>query len=248
MRLGYIDTLPLQPNELFIIAESGSFSFEPLDKTEGLKVFHPNNDEDIHELVRFYSKFFKDLFNPDHSEKFHSKCITFFGGSFNPWHDGHLACTNLMEKYMGVDHELIIVPDISPWKNNQSISLLKRWNLFQNVLSKSEHLVYPDFLFQDQKNPTFHWISRLKKNREDLEVNLLIGFDSFCSLEKWYEARQLIKLLNGLYIASRNDIRTLRELKQAKYKDINPNLSIKFLGHHRHENVSSTQLRQHKHK
>ncbi len=248
MKLGYIERPHLQPIELFCLSKESDFSFEPIINSKGLEVFTPSSDSEIKQAIKFYSGYFLDLFNFETKSNFQAKELTFFGGSFNPWHNGHLACTHLMEKYLGPDHKLIIAPDINPWKNNQSIDLKKRWDLFSNVLKSSNYLVYPDFLFQDQKNPTYNWIKPLSQHREDLKLSLLIGFDSFCSLEKWYESDALLKLLNGIYIASRNDNRMLRELKQAKYQAINPHLTMSFLGHHKYENLSSTQLRQNNHK
>ena len=37
--------------------------------------------------------------------------VTFFGGSFNPWHRGHRECLNLC-----AEDEIMVVPDCNPWK------------------------------------------------------------------------------------------------------------------------------------
>ena len=40
-----------------------------------------------------------------------SSPVVFFGGSFNPWHDGRQACLDLCP-----NKNIVIVPDTNPWK------------------------------------------------------------------------------------------------------------------------------------
>ena len=162
------------------------------------------------------------------------KEVTFFGGSFNPWHQGHQACLDAFPK----DSKLIIVPDYNPEKdipnhaNNYYEELLKKTN-------KPSTEVYGGFLKEQKKNPTYFWVKELK----DIKVNLLMGADSFLSLKKWVEGEKLLKLLNKIYVVPRLiEENKLRE-EERILKAINPQIEIVFLNHHQFEHISSTEIR-----
>src|SRR5690606_25345137 len=98
-------------------------------------------------------------------------------------------------------------------------------------------------MLKPEPNPTVGWVLRLKRHRPDLRVHLLIGYDSFKSLDKWTQAEDLVKLLSGLYVVSRLEDDASHERDAAWCVLHNPNIKIQFVGHHPHEAVSSTKLR-----
>lgn len=166
--------------------------------------------------------------------------VMFFAGTFDPWHEGHRACLELAPK----DFPLIICPDRNPHKPVRSDDQLERYLALEKILPLQEGMhVYPGFLLKEGVNPTVNWVLRVKRNRPDLRLHLLMGHDSFASLSSWTQASELVKLLSGLQVVSRgeSDEQRMAALDWVTAQD--PQLKVKFLGHHSFENVSSTGLR-----
>ena len=188
----------------------------------------------------------------DHSENFApplsielplASDVVFFGGSFDPWHEGHTACIDLAPSEM----PLIVCPDRNPHK-----PIKKEDDIIQHFLGLKKKIVtstkrslhvHPGFLLKTDPNPTVGWVLKLKRHRPDLRVHLLMGYDSFKGLANWTQADDLIKLLNGVMVASRLEQDVMHENDSKWALTLNPHLQIRFLGHHPHEAVSSTALR-----
>jgi nicotinate-nucleotide adenylyltransferase len=162
------------------------------------------------------------------------KEVTFFGGSFNPWHEGHQACLDAFPK----NKKLIIVPDYNPEKDifdhskNYYDELLKR-------TMKPASEVYEGFIKEKKKNPTYYWIKEIK----DIKINLLMGADSFLNIKNWIEGKKLLNLLSTIYVVPRLVEDTKLKDEEKILHSINPNLEIIFLNHHPYEHISSTQIR-----
>ena len=170
-----------------------------------------------------------------------NKEFIFFAGSFNPWHEGHSECLRLMDG----SKPIIIIPDRNPEKDlsaNDNLDLEQLESKTQSI-NKSSFL-FNEFYLQNKKNPTSHWIEELKEEFPNNEISLLMGYDSFNSLDKWIKAHELINHLSHLYVASRLETNEQREKSKARLNKINPNLKIHFLGHHDFEEISSTQIRE----
>lgn len=170
--------------------------------------------------------------------------ICFFGGSFNPWHNGHRACVDLFQKSHKDDWKLILVPDNNPWKKNNEMLIEDKKEILKELQEHNPGIEIMDkFLLSNKQNPTYQWLSPLQIEKPETEFALLMGFDSFCSLPKWYESEALIKLLTKVFVASRQDSqeekqRVLDYLSQFKEQDF-----VTFLGHHAYEELSSTAMR-----
>ena len=81
-----------------------------------------------------------------------------------------------------------------------------------------------------------------KSFRLHLRIHLLMGYDSFKNLSTWTEAHDLIRLISGVAVASRLEQDAQHATDSAWALTHNPQLQIKFLGHHPYEKVSSTEL------
>lgn len=152
-----------------------------------------------------------------------------FPGSFNPWHDGHQACVDLLKD------KVCVLPDENPWKDQEKQRVLKR--VFDLAKAVQGAALYTGFIGKE-KNPTVRWLGRLRERRA-----LLMGADSFLSLHKWIEASRLLGDLEALYIASRQESEKDFQDQKKRLQQINPELKINFLGHHDFEKLSSTSIR-----
>lgn len=169
----------------------------------------------------------------------HSDSLTFYGGSFNPWHDGHRACIDLCP-----EKNIIVVPDYNPWKNQKQTGVGDqcRWKTFKDLallMIDTPYSFYPGFWGINRPNPTSEWISKVQAS----EINLIIGDDSFMSIEKWYKVKSLFDLLKKIYVVPRNlNEGVLRNHKKDLEKKFN--IMFEILGEHQFQNVSSTKIRE----
>jgi nicotinate-nucleotide adenylyltransferase len=171
------------------------------------------------------------------------KELVFFGGSFNPWHEGHSECLRLLQ----TDIPVIVIPDHNPYKElitDKDLNLDKLRDKISG-LRKNTYL-YTGFFDKNTKNPTAYWIKDLKQSLPQTKLSLLMGFDTFNALEKWIDAKELINNLSSLYIASRLENEEHRHKQIDVIHRINSNLLINFLGKHKYEDLSSTQIRENK--
>ena len=169
--------------------------------------------------------------------------VVFFGGSFDPWHEGHASCVDLLPK----DKKLIICPDRNPQKplkeiKNVATHFSELSHQIRSSCQRSIH-IHPGFFLMTDKNPTVTWVLRALHRRPDLRISLLMGYDSFRTLPQWIKAHDLLKLLHCVYVVSRleSDDDQIKDL--ALIKEINQELDVVFLGHHKHEDKSSTKIR-----
>jgi nicotinate-nucleotide adenylyltransferase len=162
--------------------------------------------------------------------------VTFYGGTFEPWHEGHLACLELCP----CDH-IVVVPDINPWKKVSSLEF-GPWSKFlelAQLLARTKYSIYPGFLSLTVGNPTASWLPRVKVEKK----NLLMGEDSFLSLLDWKDADLLLGNLNKVYVVPRKkDLLEVRQMVE-RVSELFPGLTIIQLEHHDYEEVSSTKLR-----
>ena len=154
--------------------------------------------------------------------------VCFYGGSFNPWHRGHLACLELCP-----EENILVVPDRNPWKDSRNWS----WDDYVNLchaLRETSCSVYPGFLY-GEGNPTVDWLPQT----EFKEKCLLLGADNFLSLEGWKEYLRLIDSLDVLYVVPRGD-RDYEEIT-AHLTEASPNLEIVILPRHPYEGLASSE-------
>ncbi len=171
-----------------------------------------------------------------------SEELIFFGGSFNPWHAGHTSCLLLAPD----NWPIIVIPDHNPFKDfvgagNKVSSLTE----IQAHLAKIKNTTYlfDEFLREDKKNPSHKWIAQIKKEYPNKKISLLMGFDTYISIDRWIKAKKVLNDLHALYIASRLDNEDVKHSQREVLHKINPELVIDFLGHHEHEELSSTKIR-----
>jgi nicotinic acid mononucleotide adenylyltransferase len=164
----------------------------------------------------------------------------FYGGSFNPWHEGHQACLSLLSQEL----TCFVLPDRNPHKEiHLSEAVPTIIELSYKARFGPHQFLVPTFLTLENANPTVDWIERLFSQHPQKKLSLLIGFDSFRNLTTWTRANTLILLLTRIYVAPRMEKDSERELIASELTKINSNLEIIFLDRHPFEKISSTDLR-----
>ena len=165
--------------------------------------------------------------------------IIFFGGSFNPWHKGHTNCIKLASKTT-----IIIIPDHNPFKEVTDFNeKLTSESQLQEIAKEHSAGIYLGFSKENKPNPTYNWIVEVQQKYPKMKLSLLMGFDSFMSIDKWYKSKELLTLLSSIYVASRLDNDEIKNKQIQHLESVAPNLRISFLGSHDQEHLSSTQIR-----
>lgn len=174
--------------------------------------------------------------HPLHPELSKAELLTFYGGSFHPFHRGHLSCIQNCPS-----RPLVVVPDRNPFKREQGEH--SYWRLYRELCLEAEGeegvYVYPGFCGQQTPNPTVDWIKKVAVRK-----NLLMGDDCFMDLLRWKDAGRLIQELEGIFVVPRKvedkDFFSQRE----KVRSHNTQIQISRLSRHDHEGLSSTHLRE----
>lgn len=161
--------------------------------------------------------------------------VTFFGGSFNPFHEGHRACLDLCP-----EKNIVVVPDRNPFKEQ-----LDKNNVYDDFVSLAELLkdtcysIYPGFLAKKCANPTSSWLPFVKMK----EVNILLGDDSFMNLLSWKDPEIIVRALSKLYVVPREFSKSDYVLVEKELLKINPKLEVHYLAEHPYMNISSSNCR-----
>ncbi len=198
-------------------------------------------DNEIIELLKALSSFFHFIDDQQDQSQFipeilwPRECeiedeITLFGGSFNPWHDGHSECVRQAQE---MKKNVVIIPDHSPWKDNvirNPLCLIE--TIYKNTNGKV--IIYPEFSLRGERNPTSKWISRVQLQK----ISWLMGADTFNNFLKWFDVETVIEKLNEIIVVPRRE-----KLCHLTLLELEGRVRVVSLGNHQFENLSSTQMR-----
>ena len=161
--------------------------------------------------------------------------VTFFGGTFNPFHEGHRACLDLCP-----EKNILIVPDRNPFKVVEPIEhCFDHFLDLANQLRNTPYSIYPGFLIKTEGNPTSSWLPLVRIP----EKNFLMGDDSYIDLLKWKDPEVIAKSLTKLYVVPRKYSKDDYLKVEVELLAFNPRLEIHYLDVHPYMNLSSTLLR-----
>jgi nicotinate-nucleotide adenylyltransferase len=162
--------------------------------------------------------------------------VTFFGGSFFPFHLGHMSCMDLCP-----EKNIVIVPDWNPHKE-----LRDKDNPFEDfmqlcqTLKDTPYSIYPGFFGRNRLNPTASWLPKVTIPQK----NFIMGDDSFMNLLTWQDPKILLLALTKLYVVPRLFEENEYELQIKKVMELNPKLSVIILPDHPYKKLSSTNIRE----
>lgn len=165
--------------------------------------------------------------------------LIFFGGSFNPWHNGHQACVKLCHKALP-QGKIIIVPDHNPWK--KFTPQLCYWEQLRSLgrrLARYPFSIYPGFYGMEQEHPTVSWLLA----HEGKKKSFLIGDDNLLSFLSWQQAPALLQHLYRLIIVPRTATPEQRAQHVARLRKYNPRLKFLLLPNHPYRKIASSKMR-----
>ena len=166
----------------------------------------------------------------------YSRCYTFYGGSFNPWHRGHLQC--ILE--CPSDSRVIVVPDGNPFKApGERACYWHAYRRIQDCVASAEAVVFPGFFGIEGPNPTVTWFPWVDAQQR----GLLMGDDSFASLPDWIRAETLIAAADHLYVVPRDASTSALDRSRQWLSRTNPSCRLRFLPDHPFRDLSSSSMR-----
>lgn len=131
--------------------------------------------------------------------------IGLFGGTFDPPHLGHLIVAGEALDSLCLDRVLWILTPQSPLKNGREISPADdRVELLRAALSDTSG--FEISLVDVNREPPYYAVDtvrQLKKEKPDAELIYIMGGDSLLSLPAWYQAEELVLILDGIGVYNR---------------------------------------------
>lgn len=128
--------------------------------------------------------------------------IGVFGGSFNPFHDGHLKIIQLAIKKLKLD-QLWIVPTVkNPFKEDFNYDVSDRIEQISSQIKSNSKVKLKDFRYHTIS--TFRMLNLIKVQNPGDDIVFIMGFDNIDNLHKWDNFDRLIKS-HKLAFFSRDD-------------------------------------------
>jgi len=156
--------------------------------------------------------------------------IAVFGGSFDPPHRGHKKVIEEALKVLDIDKLFVIPTYLNPFKKEFFFDENLRYDMIYKMVKDLDKVEVLDLeIKQKRAVTTYETVQALKKNYNPDHIYLIIGADNLKKLNKWYNFKELEKIVEFV-VATRDDIKIPKSYKKL----------------HVNENISSTQIRREK--
>ena len=130
------------------------------------------------------------------------KRIAFYGGSFDPPHDGHLTIARKLIDLFTLDEFVFIPAFHAPHKKNKKpTSAFHRFAMLTLATSdKPKMRVSKIELDAPEKPYTYETQTKLKRRFADTEIFFVIGADSWAEIDTWREWERVLTLTNIIVV------------------------------------------------
>lgn len=171
------------------------------------------------------------------------KKIGILGGTFDPFHNGHMSIGEESIKEVGLDLLILLPANVSPFKVNREMELEEhRINMLEKFVS-----VHPNFKLSkieidtDTVSYTYDTMQRLRSIYKKDKLYFICGSDSLMTVDSWYKGKELLK--STAFIVANRPGFSLDSLKSKiqHYEDIYG--SEIFLLSNPPLNISSTEIK-----
>jgi len=122
--------------------------------------------------------------------------IGIFGGTFHPFHNGHLALIRRMHDALGLERVLVIPAFEPPHKRTENLpDGTHRMRMCEIATEGLAYVTVSNIeLRRGGKSYTVDTLRLLRVEYPGDELVLLMGGDSFLAIETWYEYREILRL------------------------------------------------------
>ncbi|MDQ1237761.1 MAG: nicotinate-nucleotide adenylyltransferase [Wigglesworthia glossinidia] len=134
-----------------------------------------------------------------------STLIAFYGGTFDPIHNGHLQSAIAMAKLIRLK-KIILLPNGTPsHRPKPKTSIEDRINMIQLAISEIPENIFKiddRELYDLEPSRTFNTFKHIRHEYgQKKPLGFILGQDSFLNLHNWYRGLELIQLCNLLVCA-----------------------------------------------
>lgn len=169
--------------------------------------------------------------------------IGILGGTFDPFHLGHLSIGNRAIEEVNLDKLIILPANVSPFKvGNEMAEESHRIGMLERVVEEEPQFELSRFeIDKENVSYTFETMEALRKSHPEDNLFFILGSDSFESLESWYEGKELLAS-TPFIVGKRHGISNLNLERKANYYRRTYGSQI-ILMHNKILEISSTEIK-----
>ncbi|HXH68715.1 MAG TPA: nicotinate-nucleotide adenylyltransferase [Pyrinomonadaceae bacterium] len=134
------------------------------------------------------------------------KKVAFYGGSFDPLHNGHLTIARKLTEIFGLDEFVFIPAFHAPHKKGKTpTSALHRFAMLCLATENEKKIRVSTVELDAPEKPfTFETQVKLKSESPDAEIFFVIGADSWAEINTWREWEKVLTLTNIIVVTRPN--------------------------------------------
>lgn len=135
-----------------------------------------------------------------------SSKILLFGGTFDPFHNGHYEILKQAQKLINPTKTIVLVNNVSPLKmQNRPVSSDHRLIMTKIALANESDLEVSDFeLKSNEPSYSINTIKHFVKLYPNTEFYWLMGADQYKNLHLWHQYEDILKLVK-IVVANRDN-------------------------------------------
>lgn len=120
-----------------------------------------------------------------------------FGGTFDPFHLGHLHIAKHVIKELALDNITLLPANIPPHKSEAKVTSGHRLAMLESVAKQEPLFTIDDReLHRDKPSYTVDTLREIKQQSPDTALNFVIGMDSLLNFSQWYQWQEILTLTN----------------------------------------------------
>ena len=169
--------------------------------------------------------------------------IGILGGSFDPFHNGHLSIAKAAMKECGLAQIILMPTRVQPFKVGREMAAEEDRDNMVSLIARRNHnfAVSTIEAYGQEVSYTYDTLKALKREYPRDRFHFILGTDSFLSLETWYKGEALLREF-AFIVGERPGYKESQTGKMAeKFRHLY-GTQIKIL-HNRIIEVSSTEIK-----
>lgn len=152
-------------------------------------------------------------------DKLELKKIGILGGTFDPPHIAHLRIAEEVRETYQLERIWFIPAGLPPHKKEEFISSFEdRFKMVELAIEGNSYFEVLDIERDIKPSYTLKTLQKLKENYSESEFFLIIGWDSFCEFETWWNYERFLDYTNIVVVPRR--VKTWEEVQAYFYNKI----------------------------
>ena len=129
------------------------------------------------------------------------KRIAFYGGSFDPPHNGHLAIAKRLTEIFALDKFVFVPAFHAPHKNKNPTAALHRYAMLCLATQDESKIAVSRMELEAPERPyTIETLTRLKNELKDTRIFFVMGADSWDEITTWREWEKVLTIVNIIVV------------------------------------------------